>query len=165
MSPFKGQGANQALLDAVLLAQYLSWSEVGPPDLVRGGDHGGSDRSRSSCPHGGEEQPQQQRARVEAALAQYERDMLDRVRAKVLASREAVEILHSPLAAAPGTTCSTAIDELRRARVGAWCAPYQLNQQVLAVTGAGEAPAAAFNAKVERSRTRAKLKQCGFREN
>lgn len=70
MSPFKGQGANQALLDAVALARALRSHEV------RG----------------------EQRLPLAAALRTFEEEMLARSRAKVLASHEAVELLHSPTA-------------------------------------------------------------------
>jgi hypothetical protein len=70
MSPFKGQGANQALLDAVALARALRSHEL------RG----------------------EQRLPLAAALRSFEEEMLPRSRAKVLASREAVELLHSPTA-------------------------------------------------------------------
>lgn len=88
MSPFKGQGANQALLDAVLLAQELSWSVIGPPDLQHGGGGG---------PVG---EANRNRRTVDEALLAYERKMFARVAPKVTASREAVDILHSPLAVA-----------------------------------------------------------------
>lgn len=61
MSPFKGQGANQALKDGPLLASWLTRT--------------------SSIP---------------AALAGYEREMAHRSGEKVLASREAAKLLHSP---------------------------------------------------------------------
>lgn len=70
MSPFKGQGANQALLDALSLARTLSvactassnWRETG----LR-----------------------------EAALTEFEEEMLTRSAPKVKDSAEAVELLHS----------------------------------------------------------------------
>jgi len=61
MSPFKGQGANQALLDAVSLAEALS-----------------------SCDT------------VESAINRYEKEMLTRVRSKVMLSRERVMTFHQP---------------------------------------------------------------------
>ena len=76
MSPFKGQGANQALLDAVVLAQHLSWTALGSPGLVRGG--GAED---TAC----EGEPPPPRPTVEAALARYEDTMLARVALKVRA--------------------------------------------------------------------------------
>ena len=69
MSPFKGQGANQALLDALALARNISkactsskWREIG----VR-----------------------------EAVLTEFEEEMLERSASKVKDSAEAVELLHS----------------------------------------------------------------------
>ena len=70
MSPFKGQGANQALLDALALARHISigcrpaskWKEIG----VR-----------------------------EAVLKEFEEEMLARSASKVKDSAEAVELLHS----------------------------------------------------------------------
>lgn len=59
MSPFKGQGANQALLDALALARALATMSL------------------------------------DAALVHYQREMVQRVRSKVLGSRAAVLRLHS----------------------------------------------------------------------
>lgn len=70
MSPFKGQGANQALLDALELARHISiacgafskWRETGLREVV---------------------------------LTQFEEEMLERSASKVKDSAEAVELLHS----------------------------------------------------------------------
>ncbi|MGD0664817.1 MAG: NAD(P)/FAD-dependent oxidoreductase [Rhabdochlamydiaceae bacterium] len=70
MSPFKGQGANQALLDALLLARNISiactpfskWRESGVREMV---------------------------------LTEFEEEMLARSASKVKDSAEAVELLHS----------------------------------------------------------------------
>ncbi|MFI0435748.1 MAG: FAD-dependent oxidoreductase [Parachlamydiaceae bacterium] len=70
MSPFKGQGANQALLDALLLARHISrgctplskWREIGLRHIV---------------------------------LTEFEKEMLARSGSKVKDSAEAVEFLHS----------------------------------------------------------------------
>ena len=70
MSPFKGQGANQALLDALALARGITrgcrprsdWREVG----VR-----------------------------ESVLTEFEAEMLERSATKVKESAEAAEFLHS----------------------------------------------------------------------
>lgn len=70
MSPFKGQGANQALLDALLLARNISiactplskWRETGLRKIV---------------------------------LTEFEEEMLERSASKVKDSAEAVEFLHS----------------------------------------------------------------------
>jgi len=70
MSPFKGQGANQALLDALALARHISiacaplskWRETGLREIV---------------------------------LTEFEEEMLARSASKVKDSAEAVELLHS----------------------------------------------------------------------
>jgi len=70
MSPFKGQGANQALLDALSLARKISiachstpmWKEIGLRDVV---------------------------------LKEFEEEMLERSSRKVKDSAKAVELLHS----------------------------------------------------------------------
>ncbi|MDQ3046764.1 MAG: FAD-dependent monooxygenase [Bacteroidota bacterium] len=72
MSPFKGQGANQALLDALALARGIAkgcrprsqWREVG----IR-----------------------------ESVLAEFESEMLERCASKVKDSEEAVHLLHSEM--------------------------------------------------------------------
>jgi salicylate hydroxylase len=78
MSPFKGQGANQALLDAVDLARALRRSALG----------GGERDWRES-------------------VAEFEARMLSRARSKVAASREAASALHTPAAIAP-SNCTRA---------------------------------------------------------
>jgi 2-polyprenyl-6-methoxyphenol hydroxylase-like FAD-dependent oxidoreductase len=69
MSPFKGQGANQALLDALALARSIStasarWREIGVREIV---------------------------------LTKFEEEMLERSASKVKDSAEAVELLHSKI--------------------------------------------------------------------
>merc|ERR1719188_1201297 len=76
MSPFKGQGANQTLLDAVSLAREL--------DDARG----------RAGPDGG--------TSLLGALRLYEAEMMERSSRKVLASREAASFLHSQLAVGKG---------------------------------------------------------------
>lgn len=70
MSPFKGQGANQALLDALALARkisiaYTAWSKPGEAGIR------------------------------EFVLTEFEEEMLARSASKVKDSAEAVELLHS----------------------------------------------------------------------
>lgn len=73
MSPFKGQGANQALLDAASLAKAIASSSFGRP--------AGS-----------------QRRSLQRALRDYEAEMCVRSRDKVVKSRTAAVFLHSPAA-------------------------------------------------------------------
>jgi salicylate hydroxylase len=69
MSPFKGQGANQALLDALYLSKVLVSSEL----------------TRST------------RRKLSVALKDYEKEMIHRNEIKVGKSREAAKLLHSEL--------------------------------------------------------------------
>ncbi|KAL3777174.1 hypothetical protein ACHAW5_009298 [Stephanodiscus triporus] len=78
MSPFKGQGANQALLDAVLLARKLVCIDKRKPK-GRSLDDG-----------------------IPAALAEFEKEMLIRSAVKVAKSADAAEFLHSHVAISEG---------------------------------------------------------------
>lgn len=81
MSPFKGQGANQALLDAVGLARAIH----GMFRASANGMDGGTLASN-----------------IDAALAQFESEMLRRSADKVKASAEAASFLHSDVAIMEG---------------------------------------------------------------
>jgi salicylate hydroxylase len=70
MSPFKGQGANQALLDALSYARMLY-------------------RSSSS--------PSSSSSSAQSWLKEYEAEMLQRSAIKVKASADAAEFLHSDI--------------------------------------------------------------------
>jgi salicylate hydroxylase len=80
MSPFKGQGANQTLLDAVLLAQKL-YSAVRKNDKTEGTN------LFDDIPN---------------ALAEFEDEMLRRSAVKVKKSADAAKFLHSEVAMAEG---------------------------------------------------------------
>ena len=78
---FKGQGANQTLVDATLLASLLGSTLEGQGE---GGEKGrGEGRGE---------------ARVASALARFEREMCDKAEPKVVASRDAALLYHSPVA-------------------------------------------------------------------
>jgi len=84
MSPFKGQGANQALLDAVLLARKLSSAaRVNNNKKLKDNEHNINDRIRD-------------------ALAIFEEEMLERSSVKVLKSAEAAKFLHTEVAIQEG---------------------------------------------------------------
>jgi len=92
MSPFKGQGANQALLDGPLLASWL------------------------------------ERASFDAARKGFLREMMQRTRKRVVASREAAHLLHSKVilddeqhgfAGVSRDHISTLLEELKRQKIGA----------------------------------------------
>lgn len=108
MSPFKGQGANQALLDAVLLAKALFRTGLAHAPDCSGcvSDEGAVDRGSVAAPARG---PPWQRPRVSvaSALAEFEAAMLRRCAIKVRQSREASSSLHSPAALEP-TSCTRA---------------------------------------------------------
>jgi 2-polyprenyl-6-methoxyphenol hydroxylase-like FAD-dependent oxidoreductase len=101
MSPFKGQGANQALLDAVSLAAQLQRTLADADALP-----------------------------LPAALAAFETEMIRRATPKVLASRTAALKLHDPQVLAPAEEHRSTShlprvgqEALRAAHVGAWSAP------------------------------------------
>jgi salicylate hydroxylase len=79
MSPFKGQGANQALLDAASLGRCLMTSGLGRTGPVLLG-----------------------RRTVAQSLREFEKDMCERSRSKVLGSRDAAAYLHCEQALARG---------------------------------------------------------------
>ena len=81
---YLGQGANQALLDAISLSKMIVSS-----DIVRKG-----------------------RRPVHEALKAYEIEMSSRSREKVLKSRSAASYLHSPAALATGDITRAAAAEL-----------------------------------------------------
>lgn len=83
MSPFKGQGANQALLDALSLARRIAQAlqQTGAKDRIED--------------------------RIPRALADFEVEMLMRAGDKAAQSRENAAFLHSP-AALSTTNCTRA---------------------------------------------------------
>jgi hypothetical protein len=88
MSPFKGQGANQALLDAVLLSRsiYRAFKDQGcTSSTTRNGPQ----------EHNGE-------SRICAEFRDFERQMMERSAVKMKASFDAAKFLHTNAAIAEG---------------------------------------------------------------
>ena len=81
MSAFKGQGANQTMVDAISLAKILVEEEEEEEGVVKGN-----------------------KKRISWKLAKFEKEMIERGGNKVELSREAAQFLHSPLALHPANT-------------------------------------------------------------
>ncbi len=115
MSPFKGQGANQALRDGPLLAHWLAGALLPSSAPTR------ARAAASSAPL---------RVNVHSALINFEREMLVRAGAKVLASREAAQHYHSKavlrepikVAGVQDTLATEVLDVAAKMQVRAQCA-------------------------------------------
>eukprot|EP00960_Hanusia_phi_P031259 749183-Hanusia_phi.AAC.8 len=110
MSPFKGQGANQALVDAVSLTRFLCSSDWDGKKQSEWNGEGCGKRDLDEYLQGSKADPMS----VSDALSAYEEEMIERSSKKVgpvrlrpvhsssqvVASREAARVLHSPAACA-----------------------------------------------------------------
>jgi 2-polyprenyl-6-methoxyphenol hydroxylase-like FAD-dependent oxidoreductase len=90
MSPFKGQGANQAMLDAIALAKCLRRAFVGGRQPHEGRTDNAPSPREPSDP-----------AELAGALRAFEAEMLSRAAPKVTMSRNAAIFLHSAAALTP----------------------------------------------------------------
>ena len=150
MTPFKGQGANQALSDSALLARH-----VADALLAEAAEEGvaaahaaahAAHAANGARTDGGTgaavgKVAARREARVATALAVYEREMGRRAEAKVVASREAAGLYHSAAALAtsasgvagvPAEAQPALLAALRARRIGADCAA-ELEPRALAV--------------------------------
>ena len=82
MSPLKGQGANQALLDAIEVSDALkaAWQKY----------------ARHSANADTHQQNESAREVIRASFERFERGMINRTTSKVLGSRKTVDLLHCP---------------------------------------------------------------------
>ena len=137
MSPFKGQGANQALLDAVNFAEQLVREfdprrREQPTDGRTGGEGEGEadgDGGARAAAADGHAALDPVAARSVRACRAYEVEMMTRTRSKVESSFAAVATLHTPAFLQPehhvgrkgqSGAMLQRVRALRAARVGAW---------------------------------------------
>jgi salicylate hydroxylase len=151
MSPFKGQGANQALRDGPTLATCLAKTELArdlpaetelpagekrrrsgsSAESGEGGDADGDGAAPSPAhphPHPHPRKPKiPGRTSIASALLRFEREMMTRAGAKVLASRDAARYFHSPavlnepqqIAGVPDALVPRVLERARARGVGA----------------------------------------------
>eukprot|EP00514_Thraustochytrium_sp_LLF1b_P004524 CAMPEP_0184520544 /NCGR_PEP_ID=MMETSP0198_2-20121128/7224_1 /TAXON_ID=1112570 /ORGANISM="Thraustochytrium sp., Strain LLF1b" /LENGTH=247 /DNA_ID=CAMNT_0026911149 /DNA_START=177 /DNA_END=920 /DNA_ORIENTATION=+ len=130
MTPFKGQGANQALLDATELATAMSDDRIFTP--------------RTRITNGTFDGPLTERTKL---LSAYQQRIADRSAAKVRGSRHAAIVLHVPSA----ITTNPVLQPLLDAGVGA-NTPEDINEKVIQVMGFGHHPHLLHEDKIRTSR-------------
>lgn len=143
MSPFKGQGANQALRDGPALAKWLkkAWNfndynnekqdKLLPIETT---EPLASDSENDTLPNPGKRKHKNYmkrgpRGTVSSAILSFEREMMVRAGAKVVASREAAQYFHSPevlhepqkIAGVNDEDVPILLEKIKEAKVGAWC--------------------------------------------
>lgn len=105
MSPFKGQGANQALIDAVLLSRTIYRIFRDQECTTASTDPA----SKSTDVHA-----QDSSSRICAELRMFEKQMMERSAVKMKASFDAAKFLHTDAAIAEGNVTRGAVASLQR---------------------------------------------------
>ena len=108
MSPFKGQGANQALIDAVLLSRTIY-------RIFRDQDCTTTRTDRASKPT--DVHAHDNSSQICAELRKFEEQMMERSAVKMKASFDAAKFLHTDAAIAEGNVTRGAVASLQRSAV------------------------------------------------